>query len=204
MGESPTADIAVQANRELPGVLSLAKACGFEQAHAFQVARLALDVFDQAAGIHGLGRPARRLLLAAALLHDVGLCRGVKGHHKTSREIILSQRPESLSPEEGDVVALVCRYHRKAHPSADHEPFARLSAEERDLVRKLAALLRIADGLDRPHSSAVEGLTVTGTARQTTVALSAAGPVPGEIFGAERKSGLFEEVFGRVVRIVAL
>lgn len=197
-------DLNALAARECPGVLELAQAHDFDRAHAFQVARLSLLLFDGSAPLHALGRAERRLLPAAAVLHDIGLSRGVAGHHKSSRDIILSRRPESLSPIEAQIVALVSRYHRKALPSLKHGQFARLGRHEREIVRRLAAILRIADGLDRPHSAAVAGIGCDWTDAEVIITVSGDSPLDEEIRGAERKRDLFEEVSGRAVRVVAV
>lgn len=197
-------DLNALAARECPGVLELAQAHDFDRAHAFQVARLSLMLFDRSAPLHALGRAERRLLLAAAVLHDIGLSMGVEKHHKSSRDIILSRCPESLSPDEAQIVALVSRYHRKSLPSTKHGHLRRLEQPARETVRRLAAILRVADGLDRPHSAAVADLGCDWTDEEVIITVSGDSPLDDEIRGAERKRDLFEEVSGRAVRVVAV
>ncbi len=184
-----------------PGVLRLAGECDFERGHTLQVTRLALRLFDQLAPLHRLPPSARRLLLCAALLHDIGWCRGAKGHHKSAYDIITERPPEELTAEEAQMVALIARYHRKKGPSLDHGPFARLSPPERETVRALSAILRVADGLDRGHRDAVRSLSALLEPGKVTLLLDAPGGAEMEIWGALRKADLFQRVFGAALDI---
>ena len=144
----------------LAAVRRFAAACHSEDGHAEQVTRLAEMLFDGTHALHGLDAGARFWLTCAGLLHDIGWVDGQKGHHKTVMAMILSDATLPLSHEERAIVALVARYHRKALPKPTHGVYAALPAVSRDVVRSLAALLRVADGLDRSHTDAVSGLTV--------------------------------------------
>jgi len=177
---------------------------GVAVAHCRQVANLCGQLFRATASLHGLGAEEEVLLLAAALLHDVGISVSYQGHHKHSQEIILHSGAAGFSPEELRVVACLARYHRKSHPSPDHSTFARLSPEHQHLVRKLAALLRIADGLDRTHCDAVAHLTAHAVGpREWEIRVSGHAPLWEELWAAnDRKSALFSEVYGVKVSIL--
>jgi len=142
------------------------------------------------------------LLLAAGVVHDVAFSMGRAQHHKRSRDLILAARlPEYTAREQG-IVAQLARYHRKAEPSERHKLYKDLPPEDRALVSRLAAILRLADGLDRPHQSAVEAVE----ARQTgpgewELRVTGSGPLTYELWGARRKAGLFEKAFGVRLRI---
>ena len=99
------------------------------------------------------------------------------------------------------MIACVARYHRKALPKSRHVGFRDLSAPARLTVERLAALLRIADGLDRAHMQRVRQTH----SRITPVRwqLIAIGAGEAELWGAERKADLAERAFGRAVEIVA-
>jgi exopolyphosphatase / guanosine-5'-triphosphate,3'-diphosphate pyrophosphatase len=109
-----------------------------------------------------------------------------------------------FTENEKAIMANVARYHRKSHPKLKHEGFMELGLEDRDAVTKLASLLRIADGLDRSHNSAVRDLSVRRKVGRLVFRLkprrhASAGL---EIWGAERKKQLFEETFGLKVSFV--
>lgn len=155
---------AFAAADHVDAVLSAARAMGrrfrVEQDHAEAVLFLARRLFDQTAQLHGLDARARVLLDAAALLHDVGVGVSNDGHHKHSQYLIEASALVGLGDAERHLVALVARYHRKAAPSRDHAEFAALRRRDRELVERLAALLRIADALDRQHAGVVRDITV--------------------------------------------
>lgn len=180
-------------------IVALAEKCQYEQVHTWRVTYLALRLFDELKEELHLPNDVRRYLACGAMLHDIGWIRSGKGHHKTAYEIILENRPPSLTAEEAEIVALIARYHRKSPPSTDHAEFARLSVLDREIVRKLAALLRIADGLDRGHRSNVLDLWVELSPLSVTIWLKAERPPDVEIWGAKRKLELLAELLSRDV-----
>ncbi|MBM3289042.1 MAG: HD domain-containing protein [Candidatus Hydrogenedentes bacterium] len=182
-------------NVGLVAVRRLARKLDPEPGHAFQVCRNALELFDATRSLHGLGRPARRLLGAAALLHDIGHTIDVVGHHKHSRDLILNMELPEFTRREKCIVACVARYHRKAHPSSSHATFCDLKDRDRRLVEMLAAILRIADGLDRSHRASCRHVRVRQDDTQVAVIVDQRKPNPTDIWGAVRKRRLFEDVF---------
>jgi CHAD domain-containing protein len=134
-------------------------------AHSRHVGRLALELFDGIAALGANGtfsNPAsRRLLSTAALLHATGRSQGKKGHHKAAYRLISHlQPPLCWSKDELQRVALLARYTRGAEPSENHKGFARLEPPDRQAVRVLAGLLRLADGFDADHKRSVHHLEV--------------------------------------------
>jgi exopolyphosphatase/guanosine-5'-triphosphate,3'-diphosphate pyrophosphatase len=175
-----------------------------EPEHELQVTRLALMLFDQLEPLHGMGKRERILLEAGALLHDLGMCVTNKKHHKNSYELIRKHKFLMWRPEEVDLFALIARYHRKAEPSMDHAPYASLPEGDRIMVRKLASILRLADGLDRAHLSTVQDMDLSYDESTITIRLHAYRDCSTEIWGAERKSSLFEQVFSRRLNLQAV
>lgn len=182
---------------------ALLESYGWEVEHCRQVRNLALMLFDQLQPLHDLGNEERDILEAAALLHDIGWTVAGKKHHKHSYRLI-RENEAKLMPAEVELIANVARYHRKSPPSEKHEAFASLKQDEQHVVRKLAALLRIADGLDRPHLQQVKRLTCEVGARQVTIRVGAIAEPVAHIAGGSRKRGLFEDVFGRPVEFSIL
>lgn len=165
------------------------------------VARLALSLFDQTVALHGLGGRERRLLLAGALLHDIGQFVSYRRHHKHSMYLIENSELPGLSSDELRIVALLARYHRRAEPRDDHPGFQLLETEDRELVRKLAALLRVADALDREHLARVTSLTATPEAEALHLHLGIRGSQALEEWALWKKGSMFENVFGIPIRI---
>jgi exopolyphosphatase/guanosine-5'-triphosphate,3'-diphosphate pyrophosphatase len=179
-----------------------AAATPYDAAHPVQVARLALALFDQLRPVHGLGDEERLLLRYAALLHDIGILSGPKGHHKRSQQIILRASGLPFRGRRRHMVALVARYHRKALPSMRHELYAALDRADRRRVRVLAGLLRVADGLDVSHRRAIRSLACRVTAGRIVVTCRVAGAAAAERERGQEKADLMEKVFRHRVDIV--
>ncbi len=142
-------------------VIRLARALDPDIEHAEHCTNLALQLFDRTDDLHGLGPHGRELLEMAGLLHNVGLFISHSGHHKHSYYVIRnSEQLTGFSDNEIELIAQIARYHRKSHPSKGHAEFMGLSAKDRDRVRVLAGILRIAIGLDRRHRSTVASVRV--------------------------------------------
>jgi exopolyphosphatase/guanosine-5'-triphosphate,3'-diphosphate pyrophosphatase len=144
-------------------VVELGERCSYYPDHAAQVAGLAQKIFDRTQSIHGLGAREREWLEYGALLHDVGAHISYEAHHKHSYYLIRHGELRGFDPEEVEVIGLIARYHRQALPKKSHEGFRELSKELRRSVKILAAMVRLAEGLDRSHVQVVKDLTVTVT-----------------------------------------
>lgn len=168
----------------------------YDAAHAHHVSQLALNLFYQLHDLHGLPEKYASILHAAAMLHDIGLFLAGPKHHKHSYYLIKSSGMNSFNRLDLDLVANVARYHRKAHPSPKHLGFSQLSPSNQEIVRKLSALVRIADAFDFKHQQHVDNLSCTfKKARTLTLAAAAAGNLKDEIRWAENKGKLIQEVF---------
>jgi exopolyphosphatase/guanosine-5'-triphosphate,3'-diphosphate pyrophosphatase len=184
-------------------IVGLMRRCNANVPHAQQVARLALDLFRGTRPLHNLPNSDGELLEFAALLHDIGFHVASSKHHKHAAYLIENAELKGFSPDEILVLSQVARYHRKATPKETHEGFARLSAANRDKVRMLAALLRIADGLDRGYAQVVRSVRVRvpdKSDKNVEVTLSTKGEPELEVWGARRKGDLFQEVFGKKLK----
>lgn len=184
------------ADPRLRGVHAVGRRFGYEAAHAQKVARFAEAIFDEVAPAAGLTRHHRTLLSAAALLHDVGYHIAHDGHHKHALYLIKNSELTGFSEAERDVIANVARYHRGSTPKEKHQEFWRLHQVDRETVRGLAAILRVADALDRSHDGRVRGLSCAREERKFQLTLACESDCEREAAAAESKSGLFEEVFG--------
>jgi exopolyphosphatase / guanosine-5'-triphosphate,3'-diphosphate pyrophosphatase len=169
---------------------TFAVSAGHDITHAEQVRRLAKLLFDELRDEHGLAKELRTVLEVAALLHDVGMVVNNTAHHKHGEYLVRFGRIPGLERPWRDMVAALVRSHRKSPPDPRHESFAALSAEQKNHVRRLAALLRIADGLDADHRQRVRRITAVRSAKVVTLVLDRLPPP-----GALDKAMLFEELF---------
>ena len=151
-------DVAGETESVLAACLRLGRRYSFDEAHGERVMRFAGQLFDDLRAVHQFGERDRLLLLAAAVLHDIGDFVRYDGHHKHSYYLIQHSDIMGLTPDERAVVANLARYHRKSLPDPNHPNFRELDREARGKVRGLAAILRIADALDREHRGKVESV----------------------------------------------
>ena len=182
---------------------ALGRKYSFDEAHSVHVARLAGQLFDQLASLHGLGGRDRRLLLAAAVLHDIGDFVSLKGHHKHSLYLISRSELSGFSPREMFLVANIARYHRKSAPSLGHPEFALLSSADRERVRRLAAILRIADALDKEHREKIQRVEVRHREGRIEIVAGRNGDLVLERWALEKKGDIFRRIFGAQVTLVS-
>lgn len=169
--------------------------CGVDMAHGRHVAMLAGQILSQLVGSHGLAAEDRPLLEAAARLQDVGYLINYDQHHKHSYHLILNSRLAGFKPHELEIIANVARYHRGSMPKKKQSNFARLSKADRDRVRKLAGILRIAGGLDRSNSRQVQAVAATERDGKVTFRVLANENPDVDLWAAERRTELFEKAF---------
>lgn len=182
-------------------VRELARRCGQTGPHPERVAELCLALFDQTRELHRLGANERRLLEYAALLHDVGQHIGYERHEHHAAYIIKNGDLRGFYDQERSVIALLARYHRKSRPRRHDPDFAVLPARTRRAVRVLAAMLRLADGLDRSHHQVVRGLRCAYDDRSLVIRVETNGDAELELWGARRKAKLLERALRRKVEI---
>jgi len=182
----------------------LARRSRVEMPHARRVAELADQIFESTHAVHQMTGTEREWLRAASLLHDAGASIGYTRHHRHTHYLITHGDLTGFSAEEVATIAAIARYHRGARPRARHAEWKDLGPWRRQSVEKLAAILRIADGLDCRHRQVVVSLTCR--VRQKRVIFEVSGPegkdspregLSAELEGALRKSKLFFRVFGR-------
>ncbi len=178
--------------------------CQGDRRHVEQVRVLALTLFDRLKDAIGADPSERFILEAASLLHDVGQVVSYRSHHKHSYQLILHAERLRFGSRERMLVAVVSRYHRRNGPSLKHEEFARLSSEDQAVARRMAGLLRVADGLDRGHAAVVDQLTTRLTKDHLSIRVAPkrqGADLSLEIWGATRKSDVLAKLLGRPVVI---
>jgi exopolyphosphatase/guanosine-5'-triphosphate,3'-diphosphate pyrophosphatase len=183
----------------LAGAAAVMEKYRCDQAHARQVALLAVRLFDQLQAEHGLGPRERLLLEVAALLHDVGIYVNLRGHHKHSQYILSVTDIFGLGRDDMAVIANVARYHRRSTPQRSHILFASLDSETRVTVNKLSAILRVANALDADHLQKLKDVRLVDDDGTWVLEVDGAGDVTMERLASVARADLFTEVFGRRV-----
>ncbi len=183
---------------------ALMKSHAYDRKHCKHVSKLAKNLFRQTKRLHGLSSRYEEYLKAAAKLHDIGYAISHHQHHRHSLYIIKNHGLLGFSENEVQIIANVARYHRKSHPKETHSDFAQLSNRDKEIVRKLSAILRLADSLDRTHQKLVKKLEVEDNNSSLVLVCYYLGERPEiELWNAERRKSLFEQVFGLPVEIKA-
>jgi exopolyphosphatase/guanosine-5'-triphosphate,3'-diphosphate pyrophosphatase len=180
-----------------------------EQAHSEQIAELALQLFEGLRHLTELSDEAEEWLEAAALLQNVGLVISHDRHHLHSYYVIRnSELLTGFTDHELEIMALVARYHRKSTPKLRHPEYAGLPDEDQRVVEVLSGMLRIAAGLDRTRSGAVNRLRVDGGAGggplRILVETKAGADADLELYSARNRKDLLEAALGVTVEIQAV
>jgi exopolyphosphatase/guanosine-5'-triphosphate,3'-diphosphate pyrophosphatase len=185
-------------------VRDLAERSHYEVPHARQVQKLALRLFDSIGAKIGCAPEDRNTLADAALLHDIGYTINYDKHHKHSYHLISHADLLGMTPTEQIVIANVARYHRGAEPRRSHGNFGPLGPSEKARIRRLSAILRVADGLDRGHTAAVSDIRVRWLDRALRIIPVArdGASIRLELWGATKKAALLSEIAGVPVEIV--
>ena len=176
--------------------LWLGKKYQFDQDHAKEVARLAGRLFDQSRDLHDLGDEDKLLLELAALLHDIGHFISPIDHNKHGYYILKANPLIGLVESRQELVANIIYYHRKSMPGWQDEGFRNLTANDRIMVTKLSALVRLADALDVSHTGSVKDVQFESKKDGWRLSLQGKGDLMLERWALEKRQKLFQDVFG--------
>jgi exopolyphosphatase / guanosine-5'-triphosphate,3'-diphosphate pyrophosphatase len=172
-----------------------------DSTHIEQVRRLAVSLFDQLLSIHDLPTQLRLLLEVSALLHDVGYAVNPKAHHKHGEYLARHARISGLDEQQRILMACLVRYHGTSEPEPDHKLYSALDTGQREQVRLLAAILRIAVALDESRQS-VDHVEVTPGRKEVRFELHTnSRPAPAAAV-LRRAASFFQREFGTKVRFV--
>ena len=191
-GGSWTADFKRQI---INSALEVGKRYKIDLRHARNVARASQLLFAALAAEHHLDDRDEVVLTLAALLHECGQFVSATAHHKHSMYLILNSEVFGLGPRDLLITALVARYHRRALPKPTHPEYASLPRHDRIRVLKLAAILRLANALDRTHSPRMLGPEVSLENNRVVITVARSGDVELERLRVQQRSELFRQVY---------
>ena len=184
------------ARQMLIATRSFGRRLEYDQQHAEHVRELSVMLFDQLQPVHHLPVQARVQLEAAALLHDVGHRVSHRGHHKHGEYLALNGDIPGLQGRDRQIVAAVVRYHnRKSEPASHHPAYSSLTNNDQRVARRLASIVRIAEGLDHSHRQRIVGLRASFQRGAVTFQVQARGDAAEDLRDAERSASLFEKEF---------
>lgn len=173
----------------------MARHYGVQLMHARKVAEIAHRLFESLQPLHQLPPALGKLLEASAYLHDVGHYVSDSAHHKHSYYLVAHSDLPGFTDKERQIIALLCRYHRRAMPVPRHSSFQTLDPESRRVILLLTPLLRIADSLDRSHEQRVSDLHVQLRNGSVAISLESRADADLELWAAERVAPTFRESY---------
>jgi exopolyphosphatase / guanosine-5'-triphosphate,3'-diphosphate pyrophosphatase len=184
-------------------ILSAARGLGrkyhYEESHAERVRELSLRLFDELRTEQRMTDIHRLYLEVASLLHDIGLFVSSRSHHKHSYYLISSSELFGLRKSELDIIANIARYHRRALPQRSHLPYISLDRDERMIVSKLAAILRVANALDKDHLQKAMDLKISREGDQLVLTAQNITDLAMGRLALAARSDFFTEIFGKKV-----
>lgn len=193
-----------QMNVREQSVFRFARTLDFDEAHARQVARLALQLFDSAfgLGLHRLGRWERELLEYAALLHDVGAFLSYQNHQKHTYYLIHNADLLGFDQKETAIMALAGLHHRKGLPTEQETEYQALDPDSRSAVRVMSIILHLAESLDRGHVGAVHRAHfIAGPDDQIVLEIFSHQDCQMELWGVQNHRDEFKKAFQRPLEV---
>ncbi|MSR64337.1 MAG: Ppx/GppA family phosphatase [Verrucomicrobiae bacterium] len=187
------------AEQAIHAAMLLARKYNVDQDHSLHVADLCVRLFRELQPEHGLDERFELLLRISALLHEVGTFISDQSHHKHSMYIIQNSELFGLTRKDTTLIALMARYHRRAVPRSYHDEYTTLDRDSRLTVSKLAAILRVADALERKHTQQLRKLTFVREKDNFIITVQDAADLMLEQLALKEKGDLFEQVFGMKV-----
>lgn len=181
-------------------IISLARSLGakyqYDVKHAVSVEGLSLLLFDKLVKVHGLEDRDRFVLQTAAILHDIGKFVSLRTHYYYSYRLIMSSDILGFSDTEKTMMANIAYYHSKGAPASSDLNLASLTVSQKITVAKLAAIIRLADALDRTHRQKIKSCDVAVRADELVVTIDSQEDFSLEEWTFAEKADFFESVFG--------
>jgi exopolyphosphatase / guanosine-5'-triphosphate,3'-diphosphate pyrophosphatase len=176
--------------------MDLGQRYDYDDVHAGHIAALAATLFHELREEHQLSPRSEVILCVAALLHEIGLFVSNRSYHKHSMYLIRNSELFGLGRKDQLLAALVARYHRRASPQPTHDGYATLERDERVVVAKLAAILRVAIALDESRSQRIHQVSCSREEGRLVISIPLVEDLSLEQLALKQNGSLFEEVFG--------
>jgi len=184
-----------------PSIFALYEKYRNEDPHTIYVAALALQIFDAIRVPYGFLDQDRIILETAAQLHDIGYFTDPPNHAAVSTDIVLKEGVEGLTVEQCKEVAAVIRLHQRNYKKALRHPVFKELNASLPMLKKLGAILRVADGLDHGHIQDTVILKVKPNAKRSILVIRS-GWYKGNLKWAESKADLWNKVMPASLRLM--
>lgn len=176
--------------------ISLARKYKVHEEHGLHVETLCTQLFHALQEYHQLDQRYLLFLRIAAITHEVGNFISEKAHHKHSLYIIANSEIFGLSAKDTEFVATIARYHRHSPPKPSHKLYADMDQKRRLSISKLAAILRLADALERAHNARLSKLDLHVRAKQLRIGTGNVLDLSIENQALAEKGEFFRNVYG--------
>jgi exopolyphosphatase/guanosine-5'-triphosphate,3'-diphosphate pyrophosphatase len=168
--------------------------------HFRKVAVFCRLLFQTLEPLHRLRPDWGRLLEAAAILYDIGLFVAETGHHKHSQYLVASSGLPGFTDRERNLIAQLCRFHRKSMPGARHAEFLALPPDDRRGLLFLIPLLRLADACDLSKDQPVDEIACQIAGNGVSVQLRG-DKIDLELWAAQRVGEAFQTAYGKALTV---
>lgn len=163
-------------------------------AHTELILNSACIIFDAMKAVHGLSRRTRLLLEVAAILHDCGRYISLVNQAECSYQIIMASEILGITHLEREIVANTVKFNEKPLVSYQ-DGSVTMDRESYMVVLKLAAILKVANALDRSHAQKYKSLKAALQDRKLILTIESSKDLLLEKGLFATRTDLFEEIF---------
>jgi exopolyphosphatase/guanosine-5'-triphosphate,3'-diphosphate pyrophosphatase len=170
-----------------------------DEDHSRRVSNLALALYDQLQTVHGMGSSARRLLLIASVLHEIGQVISVESLEKHTLYMMLNTPFSGLTQRERVMAAYLAASHDEIYLPDLDDFISRgpLQPEDRAIIVKLIPILQIIHSLDRSHTGVVTQVQTQLREGACEILVISKANADLEIKDARRRAPEFRRIYGR-------
>jgi exopolyphosphatase/guanosine-5'-triphosphate,3'-diphosphate pyrophosphatase len=184
---------------------NILKVYNVNERHAQHVAGLSMKLFDQLAALHGCGSDFKRILYAAALLHDVGTAVNYYNHAQHTLYIILNSQIYGFTHRELVLCALTAASHHKDMVKSYARHYEGiLYKDDAKKIQRMSAMLRLAESMDRSESGIVKDVTCSIGDDYVKLEATVNGDGALELADASNHRNYFKKVYDKDIHISKL
>lgn len=176
---------------------SIAEKYHYNREHTKTIENITLDIFDALKQRFNLSAKDRILLHSAAVLHDIGKYLNLKKHYEHSYYLIENSDIADLNSYDKNIIAHIALNHSQSSTTSlkiKNDAFN--NHQERVLIAKLTAILKIADSLDKSHKEPFSEVEINLKENKLELIINTEKDIFLEKWAFNDKSRIFKEVFG--------
>jgi dTMP kinase len=173
--------------------------------HAMHVALLARQLFDQLQAVHQLGPEMAELFEYGVLLHNVGENgRDVRDAHVRTAAVVRESALKGFTEDELNVIGVLAATHTVHHQRELDAWLETVPTPYRDVVRRLAPIARLADGMDVSHVQTVRWVeAIVQEEGKLLVRMQSRTKARPEVKATRERAHLMQRVYGLEVEVMA-